>query len=70
MERPKPTASGYTSPSGKTKMGGSMNSADIQYMRLVKLIQAMDKRLAKIEEALQSRPQRKTLELPKKANNA
>ena len=45
-----------------------MNSADIQYMRLVKLIQAMDKRLAKIEEALQSRPQRKTLELPKKVN--
>ena len=45
-----------------------MNSADIQYMRLVKLIQAMDKRLAKIEEALQSKPPRKVLELPKKVN--
>ena len=46
-----------------------MSSADIQFQLVTKLLKQMDKRLAKIEEALQSKPvPRKVLELPKKVN--
>jgi len=51
-----------------------MNNADIQYQKVVRLLQGMDKRLIKIEEALLTdeeiaRPP-KTIKLPKKVNAA
>ena len=48
-----------------------MTSADIQYLKLVKLLQNMDKRLTKIEAALEKRGKPpKTLHLPQKVNDA
>ena len=46
-----------------------MNNSDIQYQKLVRLMQDMNKRLEKIEAALEP-PKPKTLHLPKRANNA
>jgi hypothetical protein len=50
-----------------------MSSADIQFQLLTKLLKQMDKRLSRIEEAVQKRgPGRppKTIELPTKVNDA
>ena len=46
-----------------------MNNADIQYQKLVRLMDDMNKRLIKIEAAVSKRPP-KAIETPSKVNAA
>ena len=46
-----------------------MTNADIQYQKVIRLLQGMDKRLIKIEETLLNRPPKKIL-TPTKVNAA